>query len=203
MVPLAPSTIPLHTGRPRPGPCPTSFVATRGSKIDARSPSATPGPEGDPVTQDVHRLAQSTADPDMVWCQHHGGVFVSSDGGRSFTELDPPVSNFGFPVVTSPVHAGTAWFVPAVADEARIPVDGQVAVTRTTDGGRTWTVHTAGLPGPHAYDLVYRHGLAIDTSGTRLAMGSTTGALWLSDDAGERWREVSSHLPPINAVVIA
>ncbi len=168
-----------------------------------RNAYAPPGQEHDPVIQDVHRLSQSASDPDIVWCQHHNGVFVSSDGGRSFTELDPPVSNFGFPVVTSPVDGGTAWFVPAIADQARVPVDGQVAVTRTRDGGKTWSVSTAGLPGPHAYDLVYRHGLAVDPTGTRLAMGSTTGAVWLSDDAGDTWREVSAHLPQVNAIKIA
>jgi len=31
-------------------------------------------------------------------------------------------------------------------------------------------------------------------------MGSTTGALWMSDDGGEGWTLVSAHLPPIYAV---
>ena len=31
-------------------------------------------------------------------------------------------------------------------------------------------------------------------------MGSTTGALWTSDDSGESWDLVSAHLPPIYAV---
>jgi hypothetical protein len=48
--------------------------------------------------------------------------------------------------------------------------------------------------------LIYRHGLDVDRTGTRLAMGSTTGGLWLSDDGGESWRTLSTHLPPIYAV---
>jgi hypothetical protein len=31
-------------------------------------------------------------------------------------------------------------------------------------------------------------------------MGSTIGALWLSDDAGERWQLINAHLPPMCAV---
>ncbi len=31
-------------------------------------------------------------------------------------------------------------------------------------------------------------------------MGSTTGQLWASDDAGDSWREVAGHLPPVYAV---
>ena len=34
-------------------------------------------------------------------------------------------------------------------------------------------------------------------------MGSTTGNLWVSDDGGERWRQVSGHLPPIAQVAFA
>jgi hypothetical protein len=47
---------------------------------------------------------------------------------------------------------------------------------------------------------LYRHGLDVDSTGTQLAMGSTTGGLWVSDTAGERWQLVNAHLPPIYAV---
>jgi hypothetical protein len=56
------------------------------------------------------------------------------------------------------------------------------------------------LPPAPAYDLVYRHGLAVDDTGTRLAMASTTGGLWTSGDGGENWRQVSAHLPPVYCV---
>ena len=41
---------------------------------------------------------------------------------------------------------------------------------------------------------------AVDDDGERLAMGSTTGGLWLSEDGGERWECLSAHLPPIYCV---
>jgi hypothetical protein len=31
-------------------------------------------------------------------------------------------------------------------------------------------------------------------------MGSTTGSLWVSDNAGEKWQLINAHLPPIYAV---
>jgi hypothetical protein len=31
-------------------------------------------------------------------------------------------------------------------------------------------------------------------------MGSTTGALWMSDTGGESWQLLNAHLPPIHAV---
>jgi hypothetical protein len=35
---------------------------------------------------------------------------------------------------------------------------------------------------------VYRHALDIDDSGDVLAFGSTTGSLWVSENAGNSWQ---------------
>jgi hypothetical protein len=45
--------------------------------------------------------------------------------------------------------------------------------------------------------------LAIDDSGDRLAMGSTTGNLWVSDNQGRDWRLLSSNLPPVAVLAFA
>ena len=82
-------------------------------------------------------------------------------------------------------------------------MDGKLVVSRTRDGGASFEVLDRGLPQEHAYDLVYRHGLDVDADGRRLAMGSTTGALWISEDQGDRWECLSTHLPPIYAVRFA
>ena len=158
----------------------------------------------DPIAQDVHCLAQCRAAPDRMWVQHHNGIFVSSDEGRTFTEItDVEPSTFGFPVVVHPEDPDTAWFVPGIKDEQRIPCGGRLVVTRTRDGGRSFEMFTEGLPQRHAYDLVYRHALAVDGSGERLAFGSTTGGLWVTEDAGEAWTEITHTLPPVHAVSFA
>lgn len=155
----------------------------------------------DPGFQDPHRLAACAAAPETVWCQHHNGVFRSTDGGRSFTELGGVApSAFGFAVAAHPRDPLTAWFVPAVKDERRVPVDGRLVVTRTRDGGRSFEALGRGLPERDCFDLVYRHALAVDATGERLAMGSTTGNLWTSEDGGSSWRLVAGNLPPIAAV---
>jgi photosystem II stability/assembly factor-like uncharacterized protein len=155
----------------------------------------------DPNVQDVHLLAQCRSNPDVLWVQHHNGIFRSTDGAASWNEItgvEPSV--FGFPVAVHPANPDTAWFVPAVKDEKRYPVDGRVVVTRTRDGGKSFETLRNGLPQEHAYDLVYRHALDIDESGERLVFGSTTGSLWLSENGGDSWRTLSKHLPPIYAV---
>ena len=89
---------------------------------------------------------------------------------------------------------------PAIKDERRIPVDGKVVVARTRDGGRSFMVLSKGLPQHHAYDLVWRHALAVDESGELLAFGSTSGGLWISEDGGDSWTMPEARLPPIAAV---
>lgn len=157
----------------------------------------------DATIQDPHLVVRAPSDPDVLWTQHHCGIFRSTDDGRTWAEIaEAGPSTFGFAVAVHPHDADTAWFVPAIADEQRIPVDGRLVVTRTRDGGASFDVLSAGLPDP-SWDLVYRHALAVDETGERLAMGSTTGNLWVSEDAGDSWTLVSAHLPPIAVVQFA
>jgi hypothetical protein len=154
--------------------------------------------------QDPHRIVRCEGSPDAFWCQHHGGIWRSTDNGMLWTEVsDVPVSNFGFAVAVHPQDPERAWFVPAKADQQRVPVGGAMVVNRTSDGGASFTTMRDGLPQQHCYDLVYRHGLAVSPEGNSLVMGSTTGGLWVSNDAGASWQTVSTTLPPIYAVCFA
>ncbi len=169
-----------------------------------RAEYAPPESANDPNGQDVHCLAQCGAAPERMWVQHHNGIFISDDCGRTFREIenvDP--SAFGFPVVVHPNDPDTAWFAPEIKDEKRIPVGGRLVLTRTRDGGQSFEILSNGLPQEHAYDVVYRHALDIDPTGNRLAFGSTTGGLWVSEDQGDSWAMVSHTLPPVYAVRFA
>jgi hypothetical protein len=167
--------------------------------------------QNDPVIQDPHRLVRCPSSPESLWVQHHNGIFRSKNEGATWDRITSAgPSTFGFAVAVHPSDPQTAWFVPAIKDERRVPVDGQVVVTRTRDGGETFETLTRGLPQEHAYDLVYRHALDITSNGAAngssppaLVFGSTTGNLWLSDDAGDSWQTLSQNLPPIYAVRFA
>lgn len=150
--------------------------------------------------QDPHRIVRCAAEPDKLWCQHHNGIWRSTDNGASWQEIvDAPVSNFGFAVAVHPRDGETAWFAPAVKDERRVPLDAALAVTRHGAGGR-FAAFREGLPQQHCYDLMYRHGLEVADDGRSLLMASTTGGLWASFDGGESWSTVSHTLPPVYAL---
>lgn len=158
----------------------------------------------EPYIQDPHCVVQCRARPEVLWAQHHNGIFRSDDGAATWREIagvEP--SSFGFAVAVHPRDPDRAWFVPAIKDEKRVPVDGKLVVTRTSDGGRSFESLRAGLPQEHAYDLIFRHALDVDASGDRLAFGSTTGSLWVTENGGDAWGQVSAHLPPIYCVRFA
>ncbi|HEX7888189.1 MAG TPA: exo-alpha-sialidase [Ramlibacter sp.] len=151
--------------------------------------------------QDVHRIAACAAQPDVVWAQNHVGIYRSVDGGLHWQAITSPApSGFGFPVAAHPVDPQTAWFAPAHSDAQRMPVDGRMVVNVTRDGAATFHTYGEGLPSRDAYHLVYRHGLACAADGQTLAMASTTGGLWVSEDGGESWECVSRDLPPVAVV---
>ena len=163
-----------------------------------------PQQQANPNIQDPHRLVRCAAAPDVLWAQHHNGIFRSTDNAALWTEVTTaPRSSFGFAVAVHPADPEVAWFVPAIKDELRVPVDAEFVVNRTRNGGTAFDTSRTGLPPIPAYDLVYRHGLDVDATGRLLAMGSTTGNLWVSTNAGDSWQCVSAHLPPISAVLIA
>jgi hypothetical protein len=175
-------------------------VRAHGMRADFMPPEL----QGDPNIQDPHMVVACPSDFDRMWTQHHCGIWRTTDGARNWVEVpEAGPSTFGFAVAVHPRDPDTAWFVPAISDQRRVPVDGKVVVTRTRDGGKTFDVLREGLPQQHAYDLVFRHGLAIDETGDRLALGSTSGGMWITENGGDQFEELRWHLPPIHAVRFA
>jgi hypothetical protein len=54
-----------------------------------------------------------------------------------------------------------------------------------------------GLPQEHAYDIAFRHAMDIDPSGRCLVFGTSTGSLFVSENQGDSWQCITSHLPPV------
>lgn len=158
-----------------------------------------PNPEAE-WGHDAHAIELCAGQPDHVWQQNHCGVFYSSDGAASWKKVSNPDRgvHFGFPIAVDEKDGATAWVVPGKSDQERMAIDGGLFVGRTQDGGETWEQLRSGLPQENAYDVVYRH--ALGYAAGRLAFGSTTGNLYVSEDRGETWVTVANNLPPIHSV---
>ena len=129
-------------------------------------------------------------------------MFRSVDAGVDWKQLAPPVTGFGFAVAAHPKDPLSAWLVPALADEKRIPSEGALCVTHTRDGGGSWESFREGLPQRDAFDLVYGTG----SMSTRKA----SGWRWAHHRRAlgqryrrARWQLINAHLPPIYGVRFA
>jgi photosystem II stability/assembly factor-like uncharacterized protein len=82
-----------------------------------------------------------------------------------------------------------------------VAINDALVVCRTEDGGETWQELRNGLPQSHCYDIVFRH--ALDITGSRLAFGTTTGSVYVSDDRGDQWSCLGDHFPGVLSVRFA
>jgi hypothetical protein len=161
-----------------------------------------PEQAGSPNTQDPHRIVRCAAQPDVLWTQHHNGIWRSTDVRRELAGGDRPRR--------CRTSASRSACIRTMADRvvragrgrpARVPVGrragGQPHARRRAGASRRCA---AACPSRHCYDLVYRHGLAVCADGRTLLIGSTTAACVGSFDGGDSWHTVSNTLPPIYAV---
>jgi photosystem II stability/assembly factor-like uncharacterized protein len=158
-------------------------------------------PEEPEYGQCVHKVAIDAGDRDRMYAQNHGGVFRTDDGGRKWTSIAGGLpADFGFPIVSSPHTAGTAWVIPLVADMQRVPPDGRLRVHRTRDAGQTWTASAAGLP-DGSWTSVLRDAFSADQADpTGIYLGTRDGCVYASADEGETFTTVAEHLPDVLTV---
>ena len=155
------------------------------------------------IGQDPHLIDWCAAKPEVMWQQNHCGIYRSADGGAHWDDITnyEGVANFGFAIAAHETDENVAWVVPGISDEVRVAVDQSLCVCRTDDGGKSWKEFRTGLPQNTAFDITYRHALALQ--GEELVFGTTTGNLYHSGNAGESWQALSTNLPMVHSVEFA
>lgn len=152
--------------------------------------------------QCIHRLVQHPTQPDVLYQQNHCGVYKSTNGGEDWIDIQGNLpSDFGFPIALDAHHPETV-FVIVEDGNGRHNVGQQFTVYRTTTGGEEWKPMTNGLPTGAGVKLgVLRHGMCADSlDPCGVYVGTNTGQLFASRDAGDSWELVADFLPPIYSV---
>jgi len=155
------------------------------------------------IGHDPHQMLQCHSDPDVIWQQNHCGIFRTTNGGELWEDVSGKngFPKYGFALAIDDQDPNVAWVIPAESDESRIPVDLNLVVCKTTDGGRSWSSTNKGLPDRYSFDLVLRH--AFVRHNETLAFGSNNGNLYLSKNNGENWIVLSKNLSTISSLVFS
>jgi len=161
-----------------------------------------PNPNAE-LGHDPHKILLCPSKPDVIWQQNHCGIFRTMDGGENWDNISGQngFPNYGFALAIDEQDPETAWVIPAQSDEMRVPVDLELTVCKTVDGGKNWTSVSDGLPDKFSFDLVLRH--AFVKHGRKLAFGSNNGNFYLSDAQNETWKCVAQNLASVNCIAVA
>ncbi|MEC4021076.1 WD40/YVTN/BNR-like repeat-containing protein [Streptomyces sp. H27-D2] len=152
--------------------------------------------------QCVHKIAQDPVDRDRLYLQNHWGVYRSDDAGANWTDIGAGLpSDFGFSIAAHPRRANVAYVFPINADIDRVPAGKRCRVYRTEDAGANWQALGAGLPQGDHYGTVLRDALRLDDDDPAgVYFGNRNGEVYASDDDGDSWRLLASHLPDVLCV---
>ena len=159
-----------------------------------------------PRSQHIGRIVIDPRDPNVVYVAAVGplwapggerGLYKTADGGRTWTNTKEISPYTGFTeVVMDPLNPDVL-YAASYQRERRaysfLPAGPETAIWKTTDGARTWTKLTQGLPTGE----LGRIGLSVCRSRPNTVYAvvharGTTGGTYRSDDAGATWRQTNN-----------
>ena len=160
-------------------------------------------------------IALFQGNPDIIWigtgesCTRNSvgwgdGVYKSTDGGKTFTNVGLRDSHHISEVIIHPTNPDVVW----VASQGHLwGHGGEQGVYKTVDGGRTWTRLAGGLPDdgrtgasdlvmdPTDPDVLYAAFWERIRMPHRFLSGGPNGGIFKSTDGGATWTRLSRGLP--------
>lgn len=158
-----------------------------------------------PRSQHIGRIVIDPRDPNVVYVAAVGplwapggerGLYKTSDGGRTWTNTKEISPYTGFTEVAMDPSNPDVLYAASYQRERRaysfLPAGPESAIWKTTDGARTWTKLTQGLPSGE----LGRIGLSVCRSRPNTVYAviharGNTGGTFRSDDAGATWRQTN------------
>ncbi|MFZ0419322.1 MAG: glycoside hydrolase [Candidatus Sulfotelmatobacter sp.] len=138
----------------------------------------------------IYALAPSFKNINRLWAGTDDGlIWQTRDGGKKWNDITPKELT-PWSKVTQ-ICASHFDDDSAYASVSRFRInDNHPYIYRTHDGGKTWTLITAGLPEFGPVDTVRE-----DPVRKGLLFAGTENAVWVSFDDGDRWQSLQLNLP--------
>jgi len=154
-----------------------------------------------------HLVLQHPSDPDILYQQNQGGIFKLNLKNRVWKHIGAniDVGDIGFSLCMHPRDPQVLWAFPMEGTDiwSRVCTGGQPAVYCSQDGGKSWFRQDIGFPMWHAWFTVMSKAMITDHfDAIGLYIGTTNGSIWHSDNEGNSWRQIVTHLPKIYALEI-
>lgn len=159
-----------------------------------------------PKTQHIGRIVIDPRDPDVVYVAAMGplwapggdrGLYKTIDGGTTWTNTKSISAQTGFTEVVIDPSNPDVLYAASLQRERReygfLPGGPESAIWKTTDGAKTWTKLTSGLPTGD----IGRIGLTVCRSRPSTVYASVhakaaANGFYRSDDAGSTWKLVNN-----------
>ena len=123
----------------------------------------------------IHDIAVHPTDPQTLYLATRGGVYGSTDGGTTWTQLHDGHDREIEVDPTDPDTLYTGPFTPS-----------GYGLYKSADGGTSWTLYNTGMTEAYFDSL----GVAAGSTNILFAGGYTDGKIQKSTDGGESWAEV-------------
>lgn len=155
--------------------------------------------------QCVHKLLLHPRRTDRLYQQNHCGVYRSDDRGENWTEITSGLpSDFGYALAVDASDPDSIYVIPEESSHMRATPDGKLRVYHSANAGASWQPLTNGLPQENAYVSILREGMCADQEQPcGVYFGTSSGHLFVSNDAGGSWKLVAGFLPRILCVFAA
>jgi hypothetical protein len=155
----------------------------------------------------VHKLLLHPARSGRLYQQNHVGVYRSDNHGDTWKRIDSGLPHdFGFGLALHASDPETCYVTPLEPQGGMYRATaGKFRVYRfRPNGSKAWDELGKGLPSDGAYLSVLREGMANDTlNPCGVYVGTGTGQIFHTADAGASWRTMAAHLPPILSISAA
>ena len=138
----------------------------------------------------IYALAPSFKTTNTLWAgTDDGQLWITHDGGKNWANITPKeVSAWSKVTQISASHFDEE---TAYASVSRFRInDDHPYIYRTHDGGKSWSLITAGLPDFGPVDTVRE-----DPVRKGLLFAGTENAVWVSFDDGDHWQSLQLNLP--------